>query len=103
MTPIEGLTITLHTLPDGSHRVDLSGPAVGERRAPFVPPYAPELWQAIARGLEPTFDIDQAPEETRQALRDLGYPDRFHRTIGAALGDALLADEQIALGFDSQA
>ena len=74
MNPIQGLTIALHTLADGTYRVHLAGPRVGERRAAFAPPYSPEDWQAIAQALEPTFDIDQAPPETQDTLRNLGYP-----------------------------
>jgi hypothetical protein len=61
MNPTQGLTIALHTLADGTHQVHLSGPRVGERRAAFTPPYTSEAWQVIAQGLEPTFDIEQAP------------------------------------------
>ena len=101
MKPVQGLTIALHRLPDGTYRVHLEGPRVGERRAPFAPPYSPEDWQAIAQGLEPSFDVDQAPPEIQDTLRGLGYPQRLHQTIGAALAQTLLADEQVALGFDS--
>jgi hypothetical protein len=101
MKPIQGLTLGLHMLADGTYRVHLEGPQVGERRAAFAPPYSPEVWHAISLGLEPTFDIDQAPPETQDALRSLGHPRRLHQTIGAALAGALLAGEQIELGFDS--
>jgi hypothetical protein len=37
-----GLTTALHTLSDGTCRVHLSGPALGERRAAFTPSHTSE-------------------------------------------------------------
>jgi hypothetical protein len=62
-----GITLRFYPLDDQAYRLRLSGVAVGEARGDLAPPYDPATWQAIARALEPGFDLEQADAGARLA------------------------------------
>ena len=100
MTPaVSTLTIRFSTADRATYRVDLEGPDVGERHGPFAPPYTAATWQAIMLALEPGFVLSQADKTIQAALKPLGDIAVLPRKAGEALANALLADEEVRLGF----
>lgn len=94
------LTVRFSTVNAGAYRVDLEGPDVGERHGPFALPYTGTTWQAVMQALEPGFVPAEADKTTQAALKPLGDLAALPRTAGAALANALLADDGVRLGFD---
>ena len=84
----------------GNYRLNLQSPHTGEAGGDFTVPYDLATAQAIQQALTPGFDLEQAKDETRAALKPLGVLRQLPQTVGQSLALALLAAEEVRQGFD---
>jgi len=59
------LTLRFSATDDGTYRLDLGGPDVGERGGEFAPPYGAATWRAVMVALEPNFALEEADAATQ--------------------------------------
>jgi tetratricopeptide (TPR) repeat protein len=100
-TAVTPITIRFRRQRDDTFHLELAGQAVGEQGSPFTPPYDPEIWSAIRRALAPGFDRTAVSPAIQSALQPLGDPAGLPRTVGAALAEALLADETVRIAWQT--
>lgn len=100
-TPQPTLAFRFHTVNGERYQLMLCGAASGELPGSFTPPYDPLTWQAVMLALEPNFQATEADPTVQAALQLLGNLAQMPETVGAALAEALLADEAIQSEFDA--
>lgn len=100
-TPQPTLAFRFHTADGERYQLMLRGAAAGELPGSFTSPYDPLTWQAVMLALEPNFQWAEAAPEMQAVLQPLGDLARLPEAVGAALAEALLADETIRREFDA--
>ena len=97
----DSISFRFSALDGDNYRLELRGNRIGELSGVFKAPLDPATWVAVMASLESGSDPFAADPEIRSRLESLGGRKQLPQRVGAALAEALLADDDIRRGFDS--